>query len=96
VLTTKEEQDRSGRMPDRRGHCSYGLCPLTLAPSYKAANFQSYSQSSWIQTKQLVYVSGSPFRTMALFYHIFQARPELPRLPPQGFEAEDNVLSRMI
>ena len=36
------------------------------------------------------------YRIIVMYLHIFQAHPELPRLPTQGFEAEDNVLSRMI
>jgi hypothetical protein len=39
---------------------------------------------------------NSSFRVMAMYLHIFQAHPQLPRLPTRGFEAEDNVLSRMI
>ena len=31
-----------------------------------------------------------------MLLHTFRVHPELPRLPIQGFEAEDNVLSRMI
>jgi hypothetical protein len=69
----------------------FDLCGLTWQAS-KTSLTQHYEYEADI----LAYISSLLSRIIVMYLHILQAHPELPRLPTQGFEAEDNVLSRMI